>query len=255
MTSSDNVILPSSPRQLAPVPADSDVPLTSSVHDRLREAILRLELEPGRRISQLELTRQLEVSRTPLREALRLLEREGLIEPSSPHGLVTIAPLRMDDLEDLYSLRVMGESLALWLTVPLLDKGACRQLSADLKTIDKAESAERRRVHQQFHDHLRIGAGERMRRELRQLFEHAERYQLALTRRQQRGKAQSEHRAILRACRAGDRVQAARLLADHIAGTAYGLLEVEAPGRPTPGLDAAVVMAHEGLARASDEPA
>jgi DNA-binding GntR family transcriptional regulator len=213
----------------------------------VREAIIGLQLAPGQRISQLELARQLEVSRTPLREALRLLEREGLIEPSTLHGLVVIKPLSMDELEDLYSLRVVGESLAIWLSVPRLDRESCRALAGELATIDKGDPVASRAAHRRFHAGLRAGAGERLRRELEQLFEHAERYQLALTRRSRKSRPQREHRAILRACREGDRGTAAELIMDHCAATVYELIELSAPGRPTPSLDAAVAMARGRL--------
>jgi DNA-binding GntR family transcriptional regulator len=226
---------------LSPLPGQGE-PITTAVHARLREAILTLELAPGRRISQLELTRQLGVSRTPLREALRLLEREGLIAPSTPHGLVVISPLSMDDLEDLYSLRVVGESLAIWLTVPTLDDDACRALADELRTIDKGEPETIRAAHRRFHEGLRAGAGERLRRELCQLFEQAERYQLALIQRKRQLRPQKEHRAILRACRESDRRLATELLMQHCAKTVYELLALMAPGRSTPTLDAAVAM-------------
>jgi DNA-binding GntR family transcriptional regulator len=223
--------------------------MTSAVHARLREAIINLKLAPGERISQLELTRQLGVSRTPLREALRLLEREGLIEPSTPHGLVVIKALSMDDLEDLYSLRVMGESLAIWLSVPVLDRHACHELSRELAIIDAGDPGEVRAAHQRFHAGLRVGAGARLRRELAQLFEHAERYQLALTQRRPKGRPQKEHRAILRACREGDQTGAMGLLMEHCAATVYELMALTAPERPTPSLDAAVAMVQGRIAR------
>jgi DNA-binding GntR family transcriptional regulator len=217
-------------------------PMTTAVHARVREDIINLRLAPGQRISQLELTRQLGVSRTPLREALRLLEREGLIAPSTPHGLVVITPLSMDDLEDLYSLRVVGESLAMWLTVPTLDADDIRAMSSELRIIDKGEPEEVRPAHRRFHEGLRAGAGDRLRRELSQLFEHAERYQLALIQRKRQMRPQKEHRAILRACREGDRKLASELVMQHCATTVYELLALMAPDRPTPSLDAAVAM-------------
>jgi DNA-binding GntR family transcriptional regulator len=232
---------------LKPVPMRGE-PMTSAVHARVREAIINLRLAPGQRISQLELARQLRVSRTPLREALRLLEREGLIAPSTPHGLVVITPLSMDDLEDLYSLRVVGESLAIWLTVPTLNADAIRELSNELRLIDKGAAGQVRPAHRRFHEGLRAGAGDRLRRELGQLFEHAERYQLALIQRKRQMRPQKEHRAILRACREGDRKRAAELLMHHCATTVYELAAVMAPDRATPSLDAAVAMVQGRLA-------
>jgi DNA-binding GntR family transcriptional regulator len=62
------------------------------VHDRLRAAILLGELPAGQTTSQVTLARDLDVGRTPLREALRMLQREGLVV-SEPNRRVRIAEL------------------------------------------------------------------------------------------------------------------------------------------------------------------
>src|SRR5947208_4488476 len=89
---------------------------TEVVHDRLRDGILRGEFDPRVPISQVQLAARLGVSRTPLREALRMLQREGLID-SEPNRRVRIAALSVTDLEQLYALRVMVEALAVQLSV------------------------------------------------------------------------------------------------------------------------------------------
>src|SRR5215475_14503790 len=90
---------------------------TEVVHDRLRRAILRGELDPKVPISQVQLAARLGVSRTPLREALRMLQREGLID-SEPNRRVRVAELSLADLEQLYAARVLIEALAVRMTVP-----------------------------------------------------------------------------------------------------------------------------------------
>src|SRR4029077_7455826 len=65
---------------------------SGQVYARLREAILNAELAPGLTMSQAALADQLGVSRTPLREALRLLQGEGLIE-AEPNRRVRVAPV------------------------------------------------------------------------------------------------------------------------------------------------------------------
>src|SRR5260370_24706881 len=87
------------------------------VHERLRNAILRGELDPTVPLSQVQLAARLGVSRTPLREALRMLQREGLID-SEPNRQVRVAQLSVADLEQLYASRVLLEALAVRLTVP-----------------------------------------------------------------------------------------------------------------------------------------
>jgi DNA-binding GntR family transcriptional regulator len=195
------------------------------VHDRLRRLILDGEFPPGSEVSQIELSRRLECSRTPLREALRLLEREGLVVSEGAYRRIRISPLSMVDLDDLYALRVLGEGLAIWLTVPTLRSADYEALEHDLEATTHGDLE----AHRRFHRRLRAGAGPRLGDHLERLFEHAERYQ-----REYRDQAQDvasafqqkrdEHQAILDACIAGDRSRARALMVDHIADTAIHLM-------------------------------
>src|ERR1700743_3766248 len=102
------------------VPQDNAAPARQSaeyVHRRVREAILEAELPPGETMSQVALAEDLGVSRTPLREALRMLQGEGLIE-ARPNRRVRVAPMSADDLEQLYAVRVALEAQALRLAIP-----------------------------------------------------------------------------------------------------------------------------------------
>jgi DNA-binding GntR family transcriptional regulator len=224
----------------------SDGASTRTVHDVLRHLILDGALQPGSEISQLELSRQLSVSRTPLREALRLLEREGLVVNVGPHRAIRVSELSMVDLDDLYSLRVLGEGLAIWLTVPTLRADDLERLEQDLSELTATGDP---LAHMRFHAGLRTGGGERLREHLERLFEHADRYQRAFFTQPDTDVAAgklAEHRAILDACIERDRERARALLVDHIAGTAIALMTAE---RHAPfSLLVAVEMAKAGLA-------
>ncbi len=76
-----------------------------AVHDELRAAILRNELPAGMILNQVHVAERLGVSRTPLREAFRMLQREGLIEGES-NKRMRVAGLSLDGLEDLYGMRI-----------------------------------------------------------------------------------------------------------------------------------------------------
>jgi GntR family transcriptional regulator, rspAB operon transcriptional repressor len=82
-----------------------------SVLTHLRESILRGELEPGAWLRQEDLAQHYNVSRTPVREALRALEREGLVRIVPNHG-ARVAPLSLNDFEEIYALRSGIEGLA-----------------------------------------------------------------------------------------------------------------------------------------------
>src|SRR5919205_3391293 len=78
---------------------------------RLRRFILEGDLEPGARIQEVELAAQLGVSRTPVREALRTLSSQGLVELLPNRG-ARVARWSVKDLDEIYELRVMLESHA-----------------------------------------------------------------------------------------------------------------------------------------------
>lgn len=89
------------------------------VLEAIREAILTNVLEPGARLRQEELADMFGTSRIPVREALRALEYEGLVR-SEPHRGFTVTSLDADDVEEVYELRVLLESEAVRLAIPLL---------------------------------------------------------------------------------------------------------------------------------------
>lgn len=80
-----------------------------SVTEALRDAILRGELKPGHRLAQVELSEELGVSRIPLRDALRRLEAEGLVEIDGRRG-ARVSSLSPGDVEEIYSMRKLLES-------------------------------------------------------------------------------------------------------------------------------------------------
>ncbi len=81
------------------------------VYGTLRQLILRGEVDPGAWLRQKELTKWFGTSRTPIREALRTLNKEGLVELVSNYG-ARIAPLSLEEFEELYALRRGIEGLA-----------------------------------------------------------------------------------------------------------------------------------------------
>ena len=89
------------------------------VLNSMREAILTAALPPGTRLRQEKLAELFGTSRIPVREALRALEYEGLVT-SMPRRGFTVTELDADDIEEVYDLRVLLESHAVRLAVPLI---------------------------------------------------------------------------------------------------------------------------------------
>ena len=77
----------------------------------IREAIIDGRLEPGRRLKEEELARELGISRTPIREALLMLQAEGLVDAIPNRGAM-VRVHNAEDLEDLYQLRALLEGYA-----------------------------------------------------------------------------------------------------------------------------------------------
>jgi DNA-binding GntR family transcriptional regulator len=77
----------------------------------IREAIIEGRLEPGRRLKEEELARELGISRTPIREALLMLQAEGLVDAIPNRGAM-VRVHTPEDLEDLYQLRALLEGFA-----------------------------------------------------------------------------------------------------------------------------------------------
>ena len=82
----------------------------------LREKIVNGELAPGTQLLQIDLAEQLGVSRTPLREAFRILESEGLLRTSNNNRTVEVATMTPSELRDMYQIREVIDGLAARLT-------------------------------------------------------------------------------------------------------------------------------------------
>jgi DNA-binding GntR family transcriptional regulator len=200
---------------------------TSATYEVLREWIVSGKLAPDEDVSQLELTRRLGISRTPLREALRLLTRDGLVTETLAHRRVRISPLSMVDLDQVYALRIPVEALAIWQTVPKLTVSDLVEIRADLELISHEDTLIARNAHRRFHAGLGKYAGDRTQEFLAGYMLHSERYQRAFVNNTKAGinRKAVEHRLILKACESGNRELARELLVDHLASTALALMK------------------------------
>ena len=106
------------------------LPLRDVVFNTLRQAILRGELQPGERLMEIQLAQRLGVSRTPVREAIRKRELEGLVLMIPRRG-AEVAEITRQDLEDVLEVRAALEELAV--------KDACEHITDEqLQDLKKA---------------------------------------------------------------------------------------------------------------------
>lgn len=149
---------------------------------QLRRRILSGELAPGARIDQDAEAERLDVSRMPIREALRRLESEGLVEIVRHRG-AQVRPLSVGDLEDLYVLRIELEGAAGRLGTERLDEAGLRRMRQLLPTMEgivaRHEPAAWLDVDWAFHATLYAAAGHpRLLALIRSLREEVGRYRL-----------------------------------------------------------------------------
>ena len=109
------------------------LPLRDVVFNTLRQAILKGELAPGERLMEIQLAQKLGVSRTPIREAIRKLELEGLVLMIPRKGAI-VAEITVQDLEDVLEVRMALEELAV--------KIACKRITQEQLEEIKRRSAE-----------------------------------------------------------------------------------------------------------------
>ena len=106
--------------------------LVDDVISHLRQLILDQELPPGTALLQTELAEKLGVSRTPLREAFRILEREGLVKVANGNRTIEVARFGAAELRELYEVREVIDGLAARL---LARNGLSEELDGELRTL------------------------------------------------------------------------------------------------------------------------
>ena len=161
---------------------DEYIPLRDIVFRTLREAIVTGELKPGERLMEIKLANEMGVSRTPVREAIRKLEQEGLVHLTARKG-AEVAPINARDLREVLEIRKALESLA--------SKMACRyakeedidvleEINSDIKkAIESGDSDRIARLDVRFHEEIcTLSGNSQLNGILNRLKEHIYRYRL-----------------------------------------------------------------------------
>ena len=129
--------------------------------DRLRRDILSGRTDPGERLVEEQLTRRLGISRAPLREAMRLLAQQGLVEHIPRRG-ARVATLSDDDVRELYEIRDVLERHAVTSMPARPDLTALRAaLDVMGKATDTDDRLELANAHRRFHVEVVALAGNR----------------------------------------------------------------------------------------------
>lgn len=190
---------------------------TAFVTDVLREAIVGGLIAEGTPLRQDELAERFRVSRMPVREALRLLESQGLVD-FQPHKGAVVAALRTEEVLEIFETRAALEVLALRRSLPLLTDenfAEAASLLEDLET--EADIVQLMRLHRRFHLSLYSRAGARLLQLVESQFNAADRYlRIESVEMDNSSEDLDEHRALLAACRRRDAKRAIAILGPHI---------------------------------------
>lgn len=203
-------------------PIRSTPTLVSSAVDAVRESIYAGRLGPGDRLIEADLARQLGISRGPLREALHLLGKEGLVVAVPRHAKF-VQDVNAESIDEVYSLRKVLEAYAVERFIAVAGRGGVLQLGQALTEMKEAAEAGDRaltaRLDIAFHSRLyqlaQHGLLERAWHEniagkLQILFNATTRAQLALK------EPVRKHDLIVKAIASGDVERARAVVADHI---------------------------------------
>jgi DNA-binding GntR family transcriptional regulator len=194
-----------------------------AAYQETRKRILTGSLPPGTALNQSELAAVFGVSPTPIREALRRLEGEGLVILMA-HSTVIVAPLNLRELDELYAVRVELDSFAAGLATRMRTDDDVARMKQTLRHPSKGGATERLEHNRQFHRAVYSASGnQQLTALLDQLWDRTDRYRIILvTKETARGRtngattSDKEHRAIAAAVIERDAPQAEKLMRSHV---------------------------------------
>ncbi len=205
------------------LPAIAATSLADQAYEQLKHAIVRLDLAPGRVVSEEELQSIAGLGRTPVREAIQRLGRDQLVQVIPRRG-VLVMPIELGDLALLYESRAMLEPYVHSLAA---ERGSESQWTVMEEALDRAEGlgpdapwTELLAADRVCHEQVWAAADNRfLTQTLDLLYSQSERLWHRYVRDvSDLRSALAEHRAVLRALRAGDGERAAALIGRHVRG-------------------------------------
>ena len=210
---------------------DAYLPLRDVVFMSLREAILKGDLKPGERLLELQLADKLGVSRTPIREAIRMLEQEGLAVTIPRRG-AAVAKMTLKDMEDVLEIREALDELAVKIAGVkiseeqfdmLIEKKLAFEASTQTREVKKIAEAD-----VSFHDVIYEATGNpKLVSMLNHLREQVYRYRVEYIKNVKNHPVLiAEHEAIVEAIRERDVEKAALAMQVHVKNQAVAVKEV-----------------------------
>lgn len=204
-------------------------PIRDLIYDDLRTAILQGELKPQARIVEKEYADKYRVSRTPVREAIRKLENEGLLQYIPRKGVV-VKNIAREEIAELYAIRMALEELSVRAAVENITATEIEGLKRAVEEMERYETAENTvQLEKACEDYNRIlitaSKMPRLTGMISSLQENLQRFKkITLSRETRRERVVAEHKEILQAVMARDKDRAAALVRQHLEGARQTLL-------------------------------
>jgi DNA-binding GntR family transcriptional regulator len=217
-------------------PQAAGKPNVDTIHRKLREQILTGHIPAGALLTQVQLAESFGVSRTPLREALRMLQEEGLIQAES-NRRARVTTFHLDDLEAIAAQRILLSSLATAITVPQLTSADLAEMegaiAAMAQATERGDVAAWRSADAAFHAAHYSKAPARLHQEVLRLAERNELYRSVWLRDAPQRDQQTvvEHDRILAACAERNLAEARNGIARHQARIAITVMTHAVPER------------------------
>jgi len=204
--------------------------LNQLVYERLHDEILSGKLGPGTRLKQEELTSRLNVSRTPVREALRRLESEGLIQ-FVRRNLAIVSAIPRKQIEEIFELRTLLEGYAAVKASERLDEKTRQKLHHLIAEMDACHSKRQTerllRNNDEFHRTICAQSGnEKLLQVLEQIWRDIRRLRFNyLITTEGHERSTREHQQLVSALEGGDQELIRKIVHQHAEGTMRGILE------------------------------
>jgi DNA-binding GntR family transcriptional regulator len=201
--------------------ATNDTSLRNKVYKYIKAQILTGEYSPGDTLIESKLAEELGVSRTPIREAIRLLELEGLLEATAKKG-ATVLGISHKDVEDIYAIRQLIEGLAARWAAERLDEDDLKEMRKIFDLMEfyanKNEVEEVAALDRKFHQIIYDASGSKMLKlTLGNLYQFVQMARMdSLKGHNRLPHTIEEHRAVLNAFLARDPDIAEKALSNHI---------------------------------------
>jgi DNA-binding GntR family transcriptional regulator len=194
--------------------------LNEAAYQAIKRRIINLDMPPGMPFTEGQLAAELSLSKTPVRDALGWLQREGLVELPA-RCRYRVAPVTLNDVRDWFSLRILLEGEAARLAAQGTDAGQLQAL-VELSKIgydprDPASITQFLSANTRFHAIIaRAGGNKRLAAALEQVLDHMERlYYLGLALTSRSDEIVREHQDLVRAIMRGDEELARKVVVAH----------------------------------------